>query len=296
MPNAVPGSSRLRREIVKLAREDRGFARLLVAEFHRLADLKRRQITKLVQGPRSFMSISAWKGDRSRSENKAAMARLRRDLEKQGLHPIDSWATWKDAETGKLYGEDSFIVPGVTAPQAFEIGREFEQDSVIYRSPKGVLAMYDTRGAEPKAYVAHRADGSPAYRVQTEKSPKREKGKGPRGREREQEELFSRTRGVNFEFDFLWDHPVRFDGETPVTPKRMREVVGRAFRSEGAGIKARWEEYLKREWEGGKKMVRNTNPKSRDAHPRVTMLTLMRTDPKFRDDVIARFRRERRED
>jgi hypothetical protein len=268
---------------------------MVMAELERLADLKAKQVERLVEGPKPFAVLSAWKGDRTRSENKAAMARLRQTLAEQGYRPIDAGATWKDTETGQLYGETSLIVPGISADEAFKLGREFEQDSVIYKSPKGVLGMYDTKSNDPKAYLAHGADGSPAYQIQTEKSRKKEKGKGPRRKEREREELFSRTRGVNFEFDFLWDHPVSFGGDDLVSPKRMQEVVRDAFPTASSGVQADWKAFLAARWDDGHKLVRNTNPKSRDAYPRVTMLTLMKTDPKFRANVRQRFRKFREE-
>lgn len=278
-----------RTEIVKLAREHRAFARMLMAELDRLADLKARQVQKLIESPQSFANISAWKGDKSRAENKEAMAALRRKLEKMGYRPIDSSATWRDTDTGELYGELSFLVPDMTSEEAFDLGREFNQDSVIYKSPKGVLAMYDTRGDNPKALLAHRADGSAAYKIQTEKPPKKEKGKGPRRKEREGEELFSRTRGVNFEFDFLWDHPTAFDGHTPLSVRRMQDVVGRAFPKPGGQLQRQWRDFLDARYDGGKKMVPNTNPRSQKSHPKVTMLTRMKTDEQFRRGVRREF-------
>ena len=52
-----------------------------------------------------------------------------------------------------------------------------------------------------------------------------------------------------------------------------------------------WQKFLDEKWEGGKQMVRNTNPDTRDQYPEVQMLTLMRTDRTFNERVIADFER-----
>ena len=284
--------------ILRLAVERPALGRLLVAEIDRLAELRRRQLERLLGEGKSFGNISAWRGELSRRENKERMARLRRRLEQMGYRPVESSAAWEDRETGKVYRERSFLVPGARPEDLFELGREFDQDSVIFKSPQGVLGMYDTRGENPKVVLAQRPDGEPAYRIQAEKPAKRERGP-EHETERVEPELFSRTRGINFEFDFQWDRPVPFDGETPMSRGRMEEVVGISGRKqdegEGEDAEKLWDTYLGERWDGGEKEVANTNPESRDRHPKVEMRTLMRTDETFRRRVRQDFRRWREE-
>jgi hypothetical protein len=52
-----------------------------------------------------------------------------------------------------------------------------------------------------------------------------------------------------------------------------------------------WDEFMDVLYEGGAKKVKNTNPKTRDQHPEVRADHLLRTDPKFAEQVRRRFRR-----
>jgi len=50
-----------------------------------------------------------------------------------------------------------------------------------------------------------------------------------------------------------------------------------------------WDEYLKDEWEGGKQKVPNSNTKSKNIHPNVSMSTLFKTDKAFQTDVYKKY-------
>jgi len=50
-----------------------------------------------------------------------------------------------------------------------------------------------------------------------------------------------------------------------------------------------WQQFLDDVYEGGKKMVRNTNRDTRDRYPQVEAVTLLRTDPKFRKLLRGQF-------
>lgn len=52
-----------------------------------------------------------------------------------------------------------------------------------------------------------------------------------------------------------------------------------------------WQQFLDDLYEGGKKMVRNTNRDTRDRYPQVEATTLVRTDPKFRKLLRGQFGR-----
>ena len=54
---------------------------------------------------------------------------------------------------------------------------------------------------------------------------------------------------------------------------------------------ALWQEFLDEFYDGGKKLVSNTNRDTRDRYPKVEVLTLLKTDPKFRKLVKGQFRR-----
>lgn len=52
-----------------------------------------------------------------------------------------------------------------------------------------------------------------------------------------------------------------------------------------------WQAFLDEVYDGGRQLVRNTNRDTRDRYPRVEVLTLLRTDGKFRKLVRGQFRR-----
>lgn len=52
-----------------------------------------------------------------------------------------------------------------------------------------------------------------------------------------------------------------------------------------------WQRFLDAVYEGGKKLVRNTNRDTRDRYPKVEVTTLLRTDPAFRKLLRGQFNR-----
>lgn len=58
-----------------------------------------------------------------------------------------------------------------------------------------------------------------------------------------------------------------------------------------------WLKFLKARFgaQGGRTLVRNTNPDSRDTHPRVEVFTLLQTDDRFRRAMLAEYRRWRQQ-
>jgi len=269
----------------------------LRALLERQADVSKRLMNRLMADGQSFGNISAYQGTKSRSENKEAMRKLHVELERRGYKPVPTYSTWKDDKSGKDYGERSFLVPDARPEDLFELGKLYKQDSVIYKSKEGSLGMYYT-GERPRALLAQGEGGRPALDIQPLKSPKKEKGPGPRKKEREEEELFSRSRGLNFSFDFDWDTEHAWDGKTPIDKEgkpdpsdlgAQRPVKEEKPKTGPTG----WDQYLKTKWESGHRMVPNSNVKTQGRFPKVEMLTLMKTDPNFRQRVRRDYRRQR---
>lgn len=276
-------------------------AQLLEAALERQADISKRLMSRIMAEDQTFGNLSAHREKLSRKENKDRMRRLHAELERRGYKPIPTYSTWTDDKSGNDYGERSYLVPDARPEDMFELGREFEQDSVIYKSKDGTLGMYYT-GDKPRAMLAQDNEGRPAFMIQPEKSPKKEQGSGPRKKEREEEELFSRSRGLNFSFEFDWDTEYPFDGETPIdkqgepdpvdlgTPSRVKEKTPREDPAKG------WDAYLAKVWDKGHRQIPNTNVKTRERFPRVEMLTLMKTDPKFRHYIREDYKRRRQQE
>jgi len=73
--------------------------------------------------------------------------------------------------------------------------------------------------------------------------------------------------------------------------KAAAQVASRWLRARrDAGL---WQQFLDEMYEGGKKMVRNTNRDTRDRYPQVEALTLLKTDSKFRKLLRGQFDRWR---
>jgi hypothetical protein len=85
-------------------------------------------------------------------------------------------------------------------------------------------------------------------------------------------------------------------GSADETPPSTEDSVPppRFIRREGSGSQeedpyALWYQFLEERYEGGRKMVENTNPKSKDTHPQVQMATRMKHDLGYRKKVYQEF-------
>ena len=61
-------------------------------------------------------------------------------------------------------------------------------------------------------------------------------------------------------------------------------------KNKSEGPPARWEEFLKEKYEGGKKKVPNTNPDTKDKFPQVSMSTLFKNDFQFKSKVMNEYK------
>jgi len=65
------------------------------------------------------------------AENAARNSWLEKDLIAEGLPFVRAKGRYTDDRTGKLLTEDSFFVPGLSARRAEELGRKYQQNSVV---------------------------------------------------------------------------------------------------------------------------------------------------------------------
>ena len=98
------------------------------------------------------------------------------------------------------------MVPGIAPKLLFNLGRKYDQDAVIYKSKDGVVGMYYTKGA-PRAEVAVDTKGDPAFEQAADPS------------------LYSKARGLSFEFGFLWGQSIPWNGTNPISRKQLRQFV-----------------------------------------------------------------------
>ena len=161
--------------------------------------LKIRTLQKLLSRGGAFGVISAYTTV-SKSENQKRHGMLMADLQKLGHRPTTLKGSWEGVT------EKSLLIPRMRPEDLFKLGRKYEQDAVIYKSKDGVIGMYYTKGA-PRAEVAVDPKGEAAVAIANDPS------------------LYSKARGVSFQFEFLWGQEVPWNGSSPISRKQLRQLV-----------------------------------------------------------------------
>jgi hypothetical protein len=191
------------KRLVKLAHAHVDFRRELVAAVQQIAfekkALRKKQLTKMMEQGGTFGVISAYQPG-SKKQNKDRHGQLIADLQRLGYKPETLRGSWEGVT------EQSMFIRDIKPEDLFELGRKYNQDAVIHKSKDGVLGMYHTKGP-PRAEVAVDPKGDPAFQSSTAK------------------DLYSKSRGLSFEFGFLWGEDVPWDGKQPVSRKTMRNFM-----------------------------------------------------------------------
>jgi hypothetical protein len=176
--------------------------------------LRKRNLQKMLERGGTFGIISAYQGGSSKKKNQERHGELMADLQRLGYRPVPLRGSWEGVT------EKSMLIPDIRPEHLFELGRKYGQDAVIHKSKDGVLGMYHTKG-EPKAQIAVDPKADPAFAISTNK------------------DLYSKARGLSFEFGFLWGDDVPWDGHRPVSRKDMRKFVREKFPTEKREKKTR---------------------------------------------------------
>jgi hypothetical protein len=198
-------------KIIRLAHANPGFRRDLEPLLRKIAEVRRealrkKQMEKLLDKGGDFGVISAYT-EGSKKQNKVRHGELMRDLQKKGYKPETLKGSWEGVT------EKSMLVPDIRPEDLFELGRKYKQDAVIHKSENGVLGMYYTKG-EPRAQLAVDPKGEVAADVSLDK------------------DLYSKGRGLSFEFGFLWDETLPWDGEKPLGADKVKELVQKKYAPE----------------------------------------------------------------
>lgn len=142
--------------------------------------------------------------------------------------------------------EKSILIPDIDPQDLFVLGRLFKQDAVIYKSEDGIIGMYYLQ--EPKAQVAVDINANPSYKIMldkaigtsdpgvdyeagekllSEESPFLEELESVKmtKKEREEGKLWSKTRGMSFTFNFLWDDNIPWDGNRPFNKEQILKLI-----------------------------------------------------------------------
>lgn len=160
--------------------------------------LRVRQFQKLLSKGKQFGVLSAY-GPTSKKQNKLRHGELYADLQRAGYRPVSLKGKWEGIT------EKSVLVPGMEFRDLVRLGKKFKQEAVIYKDPTGTIGMYylDDGVAE----IAVEPDGDLAAEIAADPS------------------LYSKARGISFEFGFLWGQKVPWDGTKPFTKADVEEMV-----------------------------------------------------------------------
>jgi hypothetical protein len=155
--------------------------------------------------------ISAYK-ERSKKENQKAHGQLMAELQRMGYSPGQIRplrGQYFTAEGGEMKAEQSIMVLGADFNDLVELGQMLEQESIIYKTPEGVVGAYYTDGSGRVNYALTEtgdlAVGEQAADVAV-REPKPEK-RGPPS----PEDPWSKARSTAFEFGIDWDKTYQYD-------------------------------------------------------------------------------------
>lgn len=160
--------------------------------------LRLRQLQHFLSAGKQFGVLSAY-GPKSKSENQARNGILIGELQKRGynFHPLKG--SWEGT------AEKSVFVPNMAFTDLVELGRMFAQDSVIYKDPSGVVGMYYLKEGK----VTFAADEKASIAVEMAVG----------------DTLYSKARGISFEFGFMWGQHQPWNGTTPYTMRGLTRAL-----------------------------------------------------------------------
>ena len=159
--------------------------------------LRIKQFQALLSKGKQFGVLSAY-GPGSKKQNQIRHGQLVADLQRMGYRWENLRGSWEGVT------EKSVLVKNMRFPDLLKLGLKFDQDAVIFKDPSGTIGMYYQR--DGVAEVAVKPDGDMAAQIQADP------------------ELYSKARGVSFEFGFLWGQRVPWDKRTPLSKSQVEEL------------------------------------------------------------------------
>lgn len=189
--------------LIKLAHDVPAMRRHLVPIIRRqaamdLIALKVKQFNRMLSMPGEFGILTAY-GPGSKKQNKDRQTKLIKDLQKMGYDFDHLGGKWEGIT------EKSLLVPDIKASDLFTLGKKYDQISVIHKNKSGVVGMYYPK--EGKVEVAIKPDASIAGEIA------------------EGHDLWSKSRGNSFSFDFLWGQKQPWDGHKAIDKNQVKAWI-----------------------------------------------------------------------
>ena len=161
--------------------------------------LRLKQFEALMGMGKKFGVLSAY-GPGSKNENQQRNGDLFRELQSRGYRKIIPLrGSWEGV------AEKSVLVPNMNWNDLLDLGAMFQQDSVIYKDPSGVVGMYYQKDGKAEFAV----DGGGAIAATWDAN----------------KEHYSKARGISFEFGFLWGQKVPWNGSSPYTRRGLTRLL-----------------------------------------------------------------------
>lgn len=115
------------------------------AEPNRIQESSWGRIIQHIEGPGTFAAISPYIPDASDEENERRFKEMQQVVRSMGYGyiPMDSGYTYQD--TGITEFEESLFIPKITKDDAMELGRKYQQESILFKDREGFhMIMTDT--------------------------------------------------------------------------------------------------------------------------------------------------------
>lgn len=94
---------------------------------------------------KSFAVISAFRGERSKEENEEKHNELKSKVRELGLGYIEMRGGYKE-DTG-FVNEKSLFIPNIQEKQAVKLGKEFDQDGILFKDSQGNFNEINTKNS-----------------------------------------------------------------------------------------------------------------------------------------------------
>ena len=175
--------------------------------------------------PDEFAIISGYKDTQTSKANQTKHGELMQALQKLGYSPgqIRPLRGQYMNQAGAMQAEQSILILGMSLTDALEVGRQLNQESIIYKSPEGVLGAYWTDGSGEVRLALNEDDiavGDQGVQVRP-RAPK-EMHRGPPS----PKDPWSKARSVGFEFPIDWGRSFKTKPGQPVTLQDARRQLG----------------------------------------------------------------------
>lgn len=154
---------------------------------------------------RSFGVISAYRSSLSKSQNQARHGQLIADLQKLGHRNVSALkSSWEDMATKVTHKEKSVFIPGVEFSTLITLGKQYEQDAVLFKDSSGTIGVYFKDHTAVMAF-----DNSAEMGIEKSTDPN---------------QGYSKGRGLSFGLQLVEDRKFKYTSH-PITRKQLEREI-----------------------------------------------------------------------